>query len=92
MRLFPILLFSIDMVDLNGIQNSDAESVDRDFDSTQAAVTRSSQSFSEGDPLTFEDSWQISFEEAQRTSFGQVLGDPIFLNGINNLRYVAVTR
>jgi len=80
------------MPDYNGISSGSPTSIDRDFDSTQATITRSVQSFAEGDPMTFEDSWQITFEETQRTSFGQVLGDPVYLNGINNLRYAAVSR
>lgn len=80
------------MLDFNGISSGSPVGVDRDFDGTQAAITRSAQSFSESDPMTLEDAWNISFEETQRTSFGQVLGDPVYLNGINNQRYTAVSR
>lgn len=80
------------MITFNSINTNDPVDVDVDFDSTVAAITRNSQVFTEGDPLTFEDSWQISFEEAQRISLGQAGGDAIYLNGINSLYAQAVTR
>lgn len=80
------------MITANGISNDDPTEIERDFDSTVSAITRRSQVFTEGDPLTLEDSWQITFDEAQRLTFGQVGGDAIWLNGINNLYAQAVSR
>lgn len=80
------------MITANGISNNDPTSIDRDFDSTDAAITRSTQSFVQGDPLTLEDAGAITFDEAQRLTFGQVGGDAIWLNGINSLYAQEVSR
>lgn len=80
------------MITANGISNNDPAEIERDFDSTVGAISRNAQVFTEGDPLTLEDSWQITFDEAQRLSLGQVGGDAIWLNGINSLYAQAVSR